>query len=263
MKQFFLLAALIFSTTSVLLGGGDPKVKKILQKMVEVTQKGPYSIDLNAEMKINQMGASMKMTMDGNMLIADPTHIRSTINATMQMPQGNPDMPSEMDVAMKQIFDGQIMWMEVEMKQMGVTQVMKMSLEAMKKQAESMGVNLPGGGLMDPATMIQNMEKIMDLEFVRQKDGKVFLRAEIKGKILAKMGGGGTGIGAFEMVIDQKNIFPMELRMMMGEEPFMNMKMSNYKLVDKGSIPADTFTYTPAEGATIMDLDAMMSGSQQ
>ncbi len=261
MKRIFALLVLLLATASVLTAGDD-KVKEIFQKMVDLTGKGPYSVDLNAKMNVNQMGASMKMTMSGNMLIADPTHLRSNITASMQMPGNNPDMPTEMDMAMKQVFDGEVMWMEVEMKQMGMKQVMKMSLEAMKKQAEKAGLNMPGGGLMDPATMIQNLEKFLDMKIDKEADGKVYLKAEIKEEASKKLGLAGTGMGNFNMVIDKNDFFPMKVEMYMNDEPMMVMDMTNYKRVNKADIPEGSFSYTPPEGVQVMDLDAMM-GAQQ
>ncbi len=249
--------------------GLDEESKKWMSRLADLYKKAPYSFEMVADMNINQMGMQVAMKMNGTMYFLDQTHYRMNMDMDMEMPQ-----QGKMDMKMSMIGDGKFIWMEMKNPMMGeMKQVMKMSLDKLESMAQaggmgSLGLNDPN--MLDPSKIIENMGKIMDIEFKGLKDGKAILEAnlteEFQKTFATGQAGGNTepGLGKFIMTLDEKNLFPMEMTIQMGEmAPAMSFKFQNLKFPKKEELGEDFFSYTPPEGVQVMDLDAMGAGPQK
>ncbi len=238
---------------------------KWLQKMADVYKKAPLSMDIEAKMNINQMGMQMAMDMTGTMTYKDETHQHTTMAVQMKMPESSAQqgMPSSMDMAIKTVFDGEIMWIETNMISMGMKQVMKMSKETMETMAEKQGLqgmSFTSGGL-DPSKMIETMKSMMEIQVAGQADGKVTLEAELTEETKATMGDSGLDIGKFTIVMDEANVFPMQIQVMSGDAPMMDMTYSNVKFLE--TVEDALFEYEPPEGVMVQDMDTMLGAAAQ
>ncbi|CAM2068933.1 hypothetical protein SCOR_26430 [Sulfidibacter corallicola] len=260
---YLLFAALLtVSTISSAWGGSDPEAAKWMKKMVAVYQKAPLSMNMSAKMEMSQQGMSMKMDMNGDIIYKDAKHQHMDIKTKMEMGQGQ-----AMDMSMLYIMDGTTFWMEMQMPPSmgGMKQVMKMSIDQMEKMAEKQGMGGMGmsPGAMDPAKIMENMEKMMDLKYEGTKDGKVTLSAEMTPEASKKMGIP-TNMGQkMKITLDEKNIFPSEIAFLAegeGAAPMMVMSFQNLKFLK--SVDDAKFTYTPPEGVMVQDLGKMLEGMQ-
>ncbi|MCB1041472.1 MAG: hypothetical protein KDC35_00930 [Acidobacteria bacterium] len=242
--------------------GGD--VDKWLEKLADVYRKAPLTLDLNADMSVNQMGMQMDMTMSGTMSLKDQTHHRTSMSVSMRMPENaqQQGMPSSMDMAIVTVFDGTTMWVETDIPAMGMKQVMKMGLDQIDEVAKSQGFGNMGisGGSLDPGKMVEMMTEMLDLQVASVADGKVTLSGELKEEAKQKMAQTGMNMGLFTIVMDEENIFPMTFGMAIDEKPFISIAYTNAKFMD--TLDENLFKYEPPPGVPVQDMGAMMGQSQ-
>lgn len=241
--------------------GSDAKATEWLEKMVKAYANTPHSIDYEGSMAAAQMGQEFTMKMSGTMTTKDQTHQHSTMKMAMQMPQG----PMEMNGIV--VMDGTMIWTEMKLpaNMGGMLQVTKMSLELLNKVSEELG----GAGMgmssqMDPAKMIENMKKTMDITFKGIADGKVTLEAAMTKESAQKMGMSNLNVPIedmkFTMTLDEKNIFPssmaIDIKATDGAKIPFKLDYKNFKKLD--SVDDKMFTYTAPEGAMVIDGDQML-----
>ncbi len=260
-----LLCAALFCLPTF--AGSDAKSTEWLEKMAKVYVDMPFSMDYTGEMSMNQMGQSISIKLDGNMIAKTQKEQAATMSMQMAMPQqGNMDMKA------KYVLDGTMMWTEMQMPQSmgGMVQVTKMSLaklDEMKAQAGMPG--MMGGGPMDPAEMVKGLQKQMDFVFKGIKDGKVTLEAKMTQEAAKNMGlaNGQSTIEDMSMTVtlDEKNIFPAKMAVNMtstdGQQVPFVFTFKNFKKMS--SVDDALFTYTPPEGAMVIDGDQMNQGGGQ
>lgn len=247
--------------------GSDAKSTEWLEKMAKVYGEMPFSMDYSGEMSMNQMGQSISIKLDGNMIAKTQKEQAATMNMQMSMPQqGNMDMKA------KYVLDGTTMWTEMQMPQAmgGMVQVTKMSLEKLEQMKAQSGMpGMMGGGPMDPAEMVKGLQKQMDFVFKGVKDGKVTLEAKMTQEAAKTMGlaNAQNPIEDMSMLItlDEKNIFPAEMAVNMVDKegqqiPFV-FKFLNFKKMK--SVDDALFKYTAPEGAMVIDADQMNMGGDQ
>jgi outer membrane lipoprotein-sorting protein len=120
-----------------------------------------------------------------------------------------------------------------------------------------------GGGSMDPMTQIRDLTEKCDFEVADIADGRVTLTAELTAEDLMEMTRAqeNEDAGQLTLVLDEKTAVPVEFSMG-GAAPYVTMHLSNPVFHEKGSLPADLFTYTPPEGAVVVDLEQMLPPGQ-
>ena len=59
------------------------------------------------------------------------------------------------------------------------------------------------------------------------------------------------------IVLDEKHAMPVEMRMI-GEEPLMTMRFSDYAFFAADDVDLTRYAYTPPEGVVVNDLSEMM-----
>jgi len=255
------LMALCFALTALnLMAGSDAESKKWIAKMVDVYQKAPLTVDLSANMSMNQGGMSMTAVMEGTMTYADQKHYKMEMDMTAKFSE-----QGEMKTHILNVSDGTTVWTEMDNPMMGGKQIMKLAIEKAEEFAEQqMGMSGMGSS-MDPTKMVEAMEKMLDIKFDSIRDGRVNLTADMTPEAAAMMGQQGQemGIGKFTMSLDEKNIFPMDMVIYIKDTPMMTMRFHNLKLIKKSDMNMDQFKYTPPEGASVIDLAESMKQMQQ
>ncbi len=259
-KNLMRIAILCLTFTALnLFAGSDAESKKWIEKMVEVYSKAPLTMDIAADMSMSQGGMTMNMIMSGVMTYADQKHYNMHMDMTVNIPQ-----QGEFKTSVLSVSDGTTVWTEVDNPMTG-KQVMKLAVEKAEEFAEQrVGLSSMGSG-MDPAKMVEAMEKMVDIQFDGIKDGKVSLFANMTKDSMAMMGQttDAEKFGKFTIVLDEKNIFPMEMVIYMEEDPFMNMKFYNLNFVKKADLDQSLFNYTPPEGVSVMDISDSLEQMQQ
>lgn len=252
-----MLLALLAGGTA--LAASTPEAEKLLTRMVELVDEGPFEVDYSADLQMAAMGTPMSVTMGGHMTQTDREHMRMTMDMSMAPEAGGEQGSMTINVLM--VSDGSVMWTEMNNPLMGGKQVMKIGLEQAKKLSEGpAGMGMAQMGGMDPISQIRQLTEMFDFDVTERADGKAKLSADMTPEALAKMGVPGEAASAmtsFVMVIDEKTGFPSELHLG-GEEPLMVMRFSNFKPFDASKAEPGMFSYAPPEGVQVMDLGAMV-----
>jgi outer membrane lipoprotein-sorting protein len=258
------MSALVIFTSTAFAGETDPAAKPYLERMIAIYEKAPMSMDFRAEMTIPSQEIAMKMK--GEMVFLDQLHFRMEMEMQVKAPGQD-----EMMMDMFMVSDGEIFWNEVRNPPQPVM-VTRMPMEEMMKMQESMGMKaFMGGGTMDPATMMEVMEQVMTIRLLEKRDGKVYLSGILDPEYAETtaanpMFGGQENPGdlSFLFVLDEANIYPMEMRMRVDETDFMVMTFGEeITYLDKATLPPDTFTYTPPEGVEVMDITSEIPRQNQ
>ena len=254
----------IATLLAVLVGGGalaasTAEAEKVLNKMAELVDKGPFEVDYSADLQMAAMGMPMNVTMGGHMTQTDRAHMRMTMDMSMSPEMG--DEQGSMTINVLMVSDGAVMWTEMNNPIMGGKQVMKIGLDQAKKLAESpAGMGMAQMGSMDPISQIRQLTELFDFDVTERTDGEVKLSADMTPEALAKMGipaEAASAMTSFVMIIDEKTGFPSELHLG-GEEPLMVMRFSNFKSFDASKAEPGMFSYAPPEGVQVMDLGTMV-----
>jgi outer membrane lipoprotein-sorting protein len=229
------------------------EAKVWLEKMGEMYGHGPFSMDYDATMQTAQMGQTVDVTMDGKVTYGDEKHMRMDLNMKMGM------AGATMDTKMLGVADGEIMWMEVESPMMGGRQIMKVALDRMDDLAKTGGGAAMGGGSMDPMSQVRDLAERYDFQVADVSGGRVTLTATLSDEDLKDIpqAQGTEDADKLALVLDEKTGVPVEVRMG-GDTPYVTMHFNNLKSHEPGSLPDDYFTYTPPEGAQVVDLGQMM-----
>ena len=233
------------------------EAKAWFEKMRKVYERGPLSMDYKVTTQTSQMGQAADLTMDGKVTYGDEKHIRMDFNMKMAM------AGATMEMKALSVADGETMWMDVESPMMGGRQVMKISLDRVGELQDTGAGGGMGGGSMDPMTQIRDLTDKYDFEVADISNGRVTLTAELTAEDLKEMTRteGNADAGKLTLVLDEKTAVPVEFSMG-GATPYVTMHLSNPVFHEKGSLPADIFTYTPPEGAQVVDLEQMMPAGQ-
>ena len=256
MKRIALLAlaCLVACTTSF--AASSPDAAEWLDKMAE-SAGGSFKTEYRAEMNQNHMGMELSLTLDGELLQADPKHMRSTLTMTLK----NQAMPDGMRMTVLTVADGSHAWTEMEM--MGGKQVMKVSLDALHELAAG-DPRLAQMKSSDPLSQIRHMSETFDFSVTDRADGRVTLSAKMTEDGLAALGqaapsGSAKALSEMTLVLDEKTGFPASIAVG-GDDPMITMYFDGFETVDAASFPAEAFSYTPPAGANVMDLGAMVGG---
>ena len=196
----------------------------------------------------------MMMSMTGKQSYLDPEHLRGELKIKTRLPQGE----IAMDVLM--VLMGETVWMKINSPMMGGEQIMKMSLDAMTNMDSMNTLGLNQADMMDPPRLLANLAKMADLSFGGVKDGKVALHGKLTKEMMSlisatKNDSGAMDQGALTILLDEKNVFPLTVTMLVNEESSMNISFGNLKYLNAKELPEDYFNYTPPEGAVITDMD--------
>lgn len=222
-----------------------------LQSMAKAQTEGPLRFRYAMESAIGGQPGSVKM--EGHVTQNGPKRIRAEMTMTMVMGD------SKVETKSLQVVDGEKIWIEMRNPMMGGTQVMRMSIDQAGKMA---GGGMPMGAGSDPLQQIEQMSKMFDLKVTEETQQTVTLRAEATKDTLAEMEKAGAApealqsLGSYVLVVDKATGFPREARFG-GDPPAMVVRFSDFERL--AEVDPATFRYTPPEGVTVIDMEAMAS----
>ena len=241
------VAALAFAVLPPAVGAQS--VDDWLQKMAESVDRAPYSLDYVMKMQVEQAGNQMSIEATADMLYGSP----STLQADMQMNMSMASLPEPMEITMNMVADGTSMWMVMSNPMMGGEQILRMPLDKLEDAQTSAGI--PGmSGSMDPFAQIEQLKQLMDFEIGDSADGLITLVGTPTDDFEATLGAAAAMLGGeMHMTIEQDTGLPRRVTMGPADAPVMEMVFQNYEFLGASDLPADAFTYTPPEGAQVME----------
>lgn len=213
----------------------------------------PVEFDLIQE----AAGPEGRRTARGHVSMGDRDHFR----ATMQMEMTHKAVSQPMRVNVTMVADGRWIWSEAQEPASGGRQVMRISLEKSRKQmaeaqAAGRGAAPIHGGEMDFVEQVKSLLTLAEFEVKSAAGGKVVLLGLLNEKgreVFDDPAMGETRVDRIHLTLDEKSGFPLELRFGSASADAMTVKLSNLRFPGKADL--SQYTYTPPEGATVIDLD--------
>ncbi|RMH00850.1 MAG: hypothetical protein D6702_12900 [Planctomycetota bacterium] len=229
------------------------EVQVWVDKIGQLVDK-PVSYDMAMSMDVVAQNMPLQMTSTGHVLMLDAEHMRTTMKMTIEMEM----MPEPMVMEMLTVVDGENLWVQQDNPMVG-QQIMKAKVSQMNALRDAgMGMNLSGDQLKQVRELFENYYGNFE---VSQSENEV----KITGDILKEMPGaaqlGNMDLKRFSLHLDPKTGFPSRMAMGNGEKDLMVITMSNVKFLDKEKVDKKQFTYTPPEGAPVIDMGAMLGGA--
>lgn len=219
-----------------------------LEKMIEFYDRAPFAVDYEMTMNIQQGDQNMNAKATGNILYRDQTHMRMSLDIAMMIP----NMPQEMRMAMLMVFDGEVMWSEVDNPMAG-KQVIKMGISELESAAQRGGF----GSFMsnrDPISQLRALQEMTEFSKVEVADGLVTLEGAFSPEALEKMGPGAASMmGALRLVLDADTALPKSVVLGTSEAPTMTIDYTKIAFLDESELEADAFVYAPPEGVPVME----------
>jgi outer membrane lipoprotein-sorting protein len=253
-----LLGALAITGTVV--GESTPDALQWLGRMADVYSGGPFTLNYDVDMNLTDMGQTLPMKMHGRSTQSGRTHFRIETAIEMTMPGAE----SSVQVEMLSISDGEVMWVQMNNPMGGGLQVLKMPLDKLEQIAATnpMARNFTR---MDPVAQVEELARLFDFEITDTSEGAVTLEATMAGEGLERAkeffsGLESAQLSRFVLVIDTETHFPREIRVG-GESPTMIMRFSDVERLSE--MDADLFVYAVPEGATVLDLGALIEDAAQ
>ena len=241
----------------------SPEAQGWLTKMMAIFDSGPFTLDYVVHLDLEQMGQPIQGELGGKITYGDRHHKRMEMRMKLSgLPGAGGDGSTPMELDLLTVSDGEILWTEIDMAGMGL-QVMKISVEEAEKLAESQaGAGFAGNpASMDPVAQLEMLTSILDFEVVEESGGRVTLRGKNASGSPESLGGLGTlGVDTFDLVIDARTGFPIEIRA--GDpEPVIRMELENLRQVSRDALPDGIFVYEPPEGVTVTDLAGVLGSA--
>lgn len=229
--------ALLSALSSPLAAESTPEAREWLDKLQGMFSRGALTLEFDGNISAPSIGDG---TLAGEIIYADATHLRARIDFSLSPSGGSAEEATTMRLLTVQ--DGTTKWDEVDM--LGVQQVTRTAI----------GKGTSGPGL-DPISQLQKIADLLDFKVQAIGEGRVELTAPIDEGARADLGqlGAIPGVEGFVLVLHQKTGYPMEFRAL-GDPPAISMRFKNLQPIDPQSLPADSFSYEPPEGAQVLDI---------
>lgn len=261
---FGLVSALLVIAAPAAKSESSAEARQWLSKMMAVYDHGPFTMDYAASLDLSQMGQPIRGGFDGKITYGDRHHLRMEMRLELTgLPGADGESSSPVQLEMLTVSDGEIMWTEIDMAEMG-RQVMKISVEQAEELAASDSAGLAGNpASMDPVAQLEALADTLDFEVAAVSDDRVTLRGRVPAGGAEGLGTLGTlGVETFYLVVDAETGFPVEMRA--GEPaPAIRMEFRNLRRLSRDALPPDVFVYRPPEGVAVTDLAAMLGGPAQ
>lgn len=236
---------------------GPDTVEYWIEKVSDFYGSSPYSLVYVMEMDMNQQGMNIRVDGTGDLLVGDPEHMRMNLRMKMSMPQMLPE-PINMDMLV--VNDGEYIWTEMDNPMQGGKQVMKMSAEKAQAMSSDFG-NMagPNTGKVDPASQLEMMNKMMNLEVAGIAAGRVTLTGTVSDEFRASAGAsfealGEDALSQVRLVLDEATGALQEMTLGAPEKPFMRSRFEDLKILKKAEMKPESFRYQPPEGVSVEDI---------
>jgi len=232
-----LTLALLATFPFPLAAESTPEAREWLDKLQGMFSQGALTLEFDGNLAAPSIGEG---TLTGEIIYGDATHLRATIDFTLSPSGGSAEEATKMRLLTVQ--DGTTKWDEIDM--LGVQQVTRTTID-----------NGAAGPGLDPVSQLQKIASTLDFKVQEIGEGRVELTAPMDESARSSLGqlGAIPGVDGFVLVLDQKTGHPLQFRAA-GEPSAIIIRFKNLKPVERETIPADSFSYEPPEGAQVLDL---------
>jgi len=246
-------------------------VTEVLDQMVaKLDAYEDFSAKMTAEITVAAVLGEQEIAQAGE--AGQPLEMRFVAEITAKNPdkfamdmEMNQPLPGgqTMKMKMKSVCDGATMWNVVDMGMGGPPMIMKGDMEQMKAR---MGGPM---GQMDPEMLKQRLETLREQadlaleadETVNEVDCYVVAGSITPEDLASLSGQEGDNLGPLagktldlSMALGKEDFLPRKIKVAVEGKPFMELVFSNIKL--NAGVADSAFTYTPPEGANVMDMGA-------
>lgn len=250
--------------------------RRWLDKVARIYDDGSFTVDYTATIDLGQVGQAIRGILGGKMTYGDRSHRRLEMAVTLSgLPGAAGEEQAPMEIEMLSVSDGKVIWTELDLKELGGRQVMKIAQADVDKLPADQGVGgfaaNPGG--MDPVAQLELITRKLDFEVLSVTDGKVTLRGTLAAGERDSLGQlGALGADSFLLVLAESNGYPIEMSATAGPrqagesdaaagEPVVRMRFENLRQVERADLPAGIFEYQPPDGVPVTDLATMLGAA--
>lgn len=257
--RLILTLALVLGFTSMARAEATPDARKWLDRLYGLVQEAPFRMDYLIRIDGMQGEQSINAEVKGDLLQNGPT--RSVNSLEMQV-GGAATGGQTMTVNSRQISDGEVLWAETNLVEMGMTQVAKIDLATLAEiQGEASGLELNQSSMyMDPISQIEMLVSAFDVSVLGVEDGEVRMSLvpteETAAQIEQEYPGGAAATGL--LTLRESDAAPVSLTVSLGEGMKASLDFSNFEILSEADLPEDAFTYTPEPGVQVMDLAPLL-----
>lgn len=261
--RLILTAALVLGLASTAHAEATSEAREWLDRLYGLVQEKPFRMDYLVQLEGEQGGQQINAEVKGDLLQSGPLH--SVNNLEMQISGAATD-GQVMTIHSRQVSDGEILWAETNLVEMGMNQVAKIEITRLAEiQAEASGLELNQSSMyMDPISQIEMLVSAFDVSVLGVADGEVRLSLvpteETAAQLEEGLEGGATAHGV--LTLREDTAAPVSLVVELGPRMTASLSFSDFEFVDEASIPEGTFSYTPEPGVQVMDLGQLLGMGQ-
>jgi outer membrane lipoprotein-sorting protein len=258
--RMILTLALVLGSFAGAHAAADEDAAQWMEKLFGLMSDNAVQTDFKVIVSAEIDGQQLNANVTGELIHADPMHYVNSLEMQMVMP----GMGSEpMAMTSRQIADGETMWAETHLAAMGMTQIGKISLAELEAlMAEQSGLELSESALyMDPMSQLKSILDAFDVSILEITGGEVRLSlvptAETMKGLAEEMDGKDLDIRG-TLILREEDAVPVSAKIMLDPQSRIEMSFENFSLLVRDDIPAETFLYTPPEGAQVVDMAPLL-----
>lgn len=257
--RLLVAVALVAGATSLARAEATPDARAYLDKLYGLVQESPFRMDYSIRIDGMQGDQEINAEIAGDLLQDGPTHAVNTLK--MQV-GGAATGGQTMTVHSRQISDGETLWAETNLVEMGMTQVAKIDLATLAEiQGEVSGLELNQSSMyMDPISQLETMISAFDVSVDGTSDGVVRLKLVPTEQTAAQLadeydtGGSVSGV----LTLREDDGVPVSVDVDLGTGMSASLTFTNFEKLSEADLPEDAFTYTPEPGVQVMDLAPLL-----
>lgn len=254
--------ALALVMASLARAEATPEARAWLDQLAELIAEKPFRMEY--VMGFDGMQGETQFSGDatGDLLQVDSTHLATNIAMTVG---GEAMGDATMTIRTHTVCDGEFLWAEMNMVDVGMEQVAKISLaELAALQEQQGGLGLGQSSMyMDPISQIEALVSAFDVELLEVSDGKVQLSLAATEETSAQLGAQLEGVDTASgvLTLEESNAAPVSLKLDIGGQVNMSMRFTSFEQLETADIPEGSFQYAPEPDAQVMDLGEMIRSS--
>ena len=261
--RLILTVLMVLGLAPVAHAEATPEAREWLDRLYGLVQEKPFRMDYLVQLEGEQGGQQINAEVEGDLLQSGP--LRSVNNLRMQV-GGEATGGQVMTIHSRQISDGEILWAETNLVEMGMNQVAKIEIARLAEiQAEASGLELNQSSMyMDPISQIEMLVSAFDVSLLGVADGEVRLSLVPTEETAAQLDEGleGDATAHGVLTLREDTAAPVSLIVELGPQMTATLSFSNFEFVDEADIPEGTFSYTPEPGVQVLALGQMLGMGQ-
>lgn len=258
--RMILTSLLVLGSFASAHAAADEDAAKWMEKLFGLIADNAIQTEFTVVVAAEAEGQQINATVKGDLIHADPKHYVNALQMEMLMPAMG-DTP--MSMTSRQVADGETMWAETHIASLGMTQIGRISLAEMEELfAAQNGLEVGESALyMDPVSQLETLVEHFDIAVIEIADGLVTLSMaptdEAMKGLAEEMDGKDLDIEG-TMILREEDAVPVSATVRLDANSRIDMSFENFSLLVRDDIPEETFTYTPPEGAEVVDMGPLL-----